>query len=610
MSRRTLVRVKAYAIALALVTAMAGLGGAAPASAQDSSGKLLMVLDSSGSMAEPTDSGQPKIDAAKAALTDVAGSLDPKAQVGMRVYGATVFDKSDAGACSDSQLVVPIGAGNSDALKSEIAKYKPYGETPIAYALEQAGNDLGASGQRSILLVSDGEETCTPDPCPAAEKLAARGVDLRIDVIGFKVGDTARKQLSCIADKGRGQYSDADNAEELKKKLTEAKDRAIKPFETTGTPVAGAADRASAARVAVGSWTDTLPAEKASKFYRIRRATPGSTVWVGVNAQTHDSRNLLVASLTPADDENTDCGRQGNSQIGESTLLTAMTTTAVSQDEKCTSGDLILELEQSKGAGQENLQLNISEEPPVPDPSGLPEAVDEPTWQPLELGTDPQPRTGGQSLAGAAPVEKGQTYRLEIVPGETQVFKVRADWGQQVQLRGHTDGPQAEYLGNRHALRTQILSPWGGEADALPPTGQAPGSAAPSAYDGELAAVTRPVRWNNRSARFNQSSLGTSVAGEYYVALSLEKKGGTTAAVPVTFVIDTPGQAGSGAPTYEGEVAPEDPNSGQQTGPEQAPGGEEAGSMSPLRIAGIGGGVVGGLALIGAAIWLVVRRRR
>lgn len=80
------------------------------------------------------------------------------------MYGAKVFDQSQQGACSDSQLVVPIAQGNSAKLKAAIKKYEPYGETPIAYALEQAGKDVGTSGQRSILLVSDGEDTATSTP--------------------------------------------------------------------------------------------------------------------------------------------------------------------------------------------------------------------------------------------------------------------------------------------------------------------------------------------------------------------------------------------------------------------------------------------------------------
>ncbi len=44
-------------------------------SSEDDRGKLMLVLDSSGSMAEPASGGQTKIDAAKTALRSVIGTL-------------------------------------------------------------------------------------------------------------------------------------------------------------------------------------------------------------------------------------------------------------------------------------------------------------------------------------------------------------------------------------------------------------------------------------------------------------------------------------------------------------------------------------------------------
>ena len=165
---------------------------------------MQLVLDSSGSMSEPAAGGQSKIAAAKGALRTVVDGLPDEAQVGLRVYGATVFSRNDPGACTDSQEVVPPGTDNRDELRSAIASYKPYGETPIAHALQEAGKDLGGEGHRTIVLVSDGEATCPPSPCVVARQLAEDGIDLRIDVVGLDVSGKAREQLSCIADAGHG----------------------------------------------------------------------------------------------------------------------------------------------------------------------------------------------------------------------------------------------------------------------------------------------------------------------------------------------------------------------------------------------------------------------
>src|SRR5215467_12307867 len=68
---------------------------AVPSHADDpSKGKLLLVLDSSGSMKGADASGATKIAAAKKALRSVIDHLPDRAQVGLRVYGATVFAKT------------------------------------------------------------------------------------------------------------------------------------------------------------------------------------------------------------------------------------------------------------------------------------------------------------------------------------------------------------------------------------------------------------------------------------------------------------------------------------------------------------------------------------
>ncbi len=152
-----------------LLVAVLPAWAAGSAAADDTDpGRMVLVLDASGSMAAPSSGGETKIDAAKNALTQVVGSLPDGQAVGLRVYGATVPSQKEPGACTDSQLVVPVSTGNRDKLRTAVAGYKPFGETPIGYALQKAGEDLGNQGKRTIVLVSGGEPTCAPDPCEVA----------------------------------------------------------------------------------------------------------------------------------------------------------------------------------------------------------------------------------------------------------------------------------------------------------------------------------------------------------------------------------------------------------------------------------------------------------
>src|SRR5690606_2128402 len=101
---------------------------------------------------------------------------------------------------------------------SAVRDYEPYGETPVGYALQQAAKDLGPAGDgepRTIVLLSDGEPNCEPDPCKVAADLAKQGIDLTINVVGLDVSGKARRALQCIAEAGNGDYYDASSAEDL-----------------------------------------------------------------------------------------------------------------------------------------------------------------------------------------------------------------------------------------------------------------------------------------------------------------------------------------------------------------------------------------------------------
>ena len=133
----------------------------------------------------------------------------------MRVFGATVFSRQDEGACTDTQNVVPVGPLDREALTAEIGRYTPYGETPIGNALKGAARDLGPEGKRTIVLLSDGEPTCAPDPCQVARTLRRQGVDLTVNVVGLDVSGAARRALQCIARAGGGTYYDVSDPDEL-----------------------------------------------------------------------------------------------------------------------------------------------------------------------------------------------------------------------------------------------------------------------------------------------------------------------------------------------------------------------------------------------------------
>src|SRR5205814_3135961 len=131
--------------------------------------------------------------------------------IAVRTYGHRRKDD-----CADIQILTSFGE-SSAAMISEVTKIKPLGKTPLSGSITAAAKDVaGKEGQdNTIILITDGEETCNADPCAAAKTAHEGGVKVKINVIGFKIEAKERAQLECIAKAGGGKYVSANDAKEL-----------------------------------------------------------------------------------------------------------------------------------------------------------------------------------------------------------------------------------------------------------------------------------------------------------------------------------------------------------------------------------------------------------
>ena len=190
---------------------------------------ILIVFDASGSMEEKIR-GEAKSHIAKRVLEDVLLKADGEVNIGLRVYGLSEPTGNPYLDCNDSKLLVLPGTGNRRLIVDEIYKILPKGFTPITYSLSQAVQDLAPyKGEKAIILISDGLETCGGDPCQLAQNINSSNIDLKIDVVGFGVKDdwAAQEQLMCIALNTNGKYFSADSAEELTKGLFETINKSV-----------------------------------------------------------------------------------------------------------------------------------------------------------------------------------------------------------------------------------------------------------------------------------------------------------------------------------------------------------------------------------------------
>jgi Ca-activated chloride channel homolog len=187
----------------------------APLLAQDRPNTIL-VLDGSGSMWGQID-GVNKITIARDVVAGLLDQFPDEQNLGLTVYGHRT-----RGDCTDIETIVAPGAGTLPAIRQAVAGINPRGRTPMTDAVIAAAQSLRHTEQAAtVILVSDGIETCHPDPCAAARALEEGSVNFTAHVVGFDVTDpVALAQMQCMAQETGGTFTTAANASELTEALT------------------------------------------------------------------------------------------------------------------------------------------------------------------------------------------------------------------------------------------------------------------------------------------------------------------------------------------------------------------------------------------------------
>ncbi len=216
-----------------------------------------IVFDVSNSMWGQID-GRAKIDIARETLQEALDWLPRDLALSLRAYGHR--HRRQLKRCDDSELLVPFGGDNRERIREAIGTLSPRGQTPLAYSLEQVVGDFGGlRGERAVVLVTDGIESCSGDPAGAARALQHDG-SLPVHVIGFGLGSDDAEDLAslrAIAEASGGRFLTARSAEELRDALA----------VTVGTPFRVLRGAHVIARGTLGSGeTKRLPAGD----YRVR----------------------------------------------------------------------------------------------------------------------------------------------------------------------------------------------------------------------------------------------------------------------------------------------------------------------------------------------------
>ncbi|WP_327098324.1 VWA domain-containing protein [Nocardia vinacea] len=625
----------------ATAAGLIGLAVAAlPAQAQQSPDNpqyapTMLILDASGSMQRPDPVGT-MMDAAKNAVRNFVGSAPADAKVGLTVYGTNTgnTEAEKISGCRDVRVLHKAETLDRSALTSAVDGIKASGWTPMGTALRQAAETLPKSGPRSIVLVSDGDDTCSPpEPCEVARELKKQGVDLVVHTIGFAVDAKARAQLTCMAQVTGGTYSDAADGPALERTLPRISSAALRNYKAVGIPITGAPTYGAAPVATPGQYLDTI-GQREKRYWAVDVPAGATAYFSGTlsfprlrDISPTDDLNSLQMRVYGADGE--DCNvfefEASTSSSDGAALTVAKAFDGATKERKGNSGS-----DKCKGGGRYYFQLTwekvsagvperlpieliVGIEPAVTDAG--PVAVAPPTSfvEPSGAGT---PVSGGSSFTVAGTLPGSGRYTDTLQPGEFVFYRVRLDWGQGLAYRVRFGANGGRGLDNLSSIRTTLYSPIREQIDS--------DFSSYTGTEGVLptnnAIATVPIRYTNRKAD-QLESRREAVAGWYYIAVKLGSTFEQGENRPVSVQLDlTVTDTKESGPTYAGTIGDGvfgENSTGVKTPTSRTPGAAPAVAESRASESNSSTGLIAvaviGVAIIGVAgvlVGLLVARRR
>ncbi|WP_175439055.1 vWA domain-containing protein [Streptomyces vilmorinianum] len=589
--------------------------------------RIDLVLDLSGSMNENDAGGQTRLAAAKQAVTRIIDTAPEHAPLGLRVYGATYPGQDKKQGCADTQQVLPVAAMDQAAraeAKKRVAGFTAVGFTPIGVSLREAAKDLGTSGKRRIILVSDGEDTCAPPPpCEVARELKAQGIDLAVDVVGFRTPSSARAELKCIADVTDGSYADADDADSLTANLGTLFRKEWRTYHATGKPVEGSRGGCQdAPLVSPGQYLDKFTGGR-DLYYKVKKR-PDQRLQVSATAVAEEgySRGSIITVAA---------GPAGTSGDGKPYAWLREFSQSMGWANVISTGG-----RSETGSGNES---------PAPDDTGcivvenqITKSGDKP--MPVELlvgiadkstqqagARTPQTRTGadaegGFSFNSATPIGPG-THRQSIAVGEAPFWRVDLKAGQKLTVKAGVDLPDD--------FPNSVVTGWGVTIyNAMRESTQCNEdhrvTELLAGRTGHIERVCGPWDITEKGGASSSASKGYDVPGTYYIQAQIaepnDKAKGIV--VPISLTVDVSGtpRSGSGSGSgsgnspvfFFGDNAAQGPSqSGANGNGEQGgTGGTTAAAKdddSPLGKLALPFGIGAGVLLLGGIAFYALRRR-
>jgi Ca-activated chloride channel family protein len=177
----------------------------------------MLVFDASKSMAAAAgdNAGLRRIDAVRSALARVLPRVAPKRRLGLMVYGP-----GSRPACVNVALELRPAINAATRIMARLDALKPDGRTPLTRAVRRAADVLDFRNRpATIVLITDGEETCQGAPCALAKTLKAEGAHTTVHVISYHIASAIGSEgvfaSRCLADDTGGIYAATNTVDEV-----------------------------------------------------------------------------------------------------------------------------------------------------------------------------------------------------------------------------------------------------------------------------------------------------------------------------------------------------------------------------------------------------------
>ncbi|MBK4718452.1 VWA domain-containing protein [Azospirillum sp. YIM DDC1] len=173
--------------------------------------EVVLIVDGSKSMDERHLGPQTRMDMARRSIEHMVRGLPKPVEVALVEFTT----------CTDVRRDKFYSAPERDALVREVQRLTPTGGTPLARSLERAGNIVSSDAEATIIVVSDGDDTCHGDPCAAARAIKARKPRVTINVIDLS-DQSGRATVQCIAKATGGKVLSPNSGADMLQKMQQA----------------------------------------------------------------------------------------------------------------------------------------------------------------------------------------------------------------------------------------------------------------------------------------------------------------------------------------------------------------------------------------------------